>query len=164
VLEQRKPCAAVGSRLRIAVPKLKGDDWLLIAQATFDLAEVVDTGATQDAESRAWLTDYFAAKTVATIDDRDREAFAEVLADDLRVEAIRGSERLYLNLPSLITWVNVRYRLRLTTAQMSARLVRLGFDKRRETARRVYGSQVRRVLWHSPVGFRLDDAQASDDE
>lgn len=154
VLDARRARTAIFARTGYAVARLKAPEWDQVAEAIARVAETVDTGATQDAETRAWLAAF--ARAVGTrLDEQDREEFATALDDDWASRAIVGSERLYVHLPALIEWTNRQQRLRLTAAQLSARLVRLGFAKRRETVRRADGTQARRQLWHSPLGFDL---------
>lgn len=154
VLDARRARAAIFARTGYAVARLKAAEWDQVAEAIADLAETVDTGATQDAETRAWLAAF--ARAVGTrLDEQDREQFAAALDDDWASRAIVGAERIYVHLPALIEWTNRQQRLRLTAAQLSARLVRLGFAKRRETVRRGDGTQARRQLWSSPLGFTL---------
>lgn len=154
VLDARRARTAIFARTGHAIARLKAAEWDQVAEAIADVAETVDTGATQDAETRAWLAAF--ARAVGTrLDEQDREQFAAALDDEWASRAIIGTERTYVHLPALIEWTNRQQRLRLTAAQLSARLVRLGFAKRRETVRRGDGTQARRQLWSSPLGFTI---------
>lgn len=162
VLDARRARTAIFARTGRAVARLKAPEWDQVAEAIAQVAETVDTGATQDTETRAWLAAF--TRAIGTrIDEQDREQLAATLDDEYSSRAILGTDRIYLHLPALAEWINRMQRLRLTPAQLSARLVRLGFAKRRETARRADGTQARRQLWHSPLGFDLADGGDDDD-
>lgn len=138
------------------IPRIKVAEWDDVVIAITDLVEVVDTGTSEDVETRAWLAEFY--RGLATpVDEDDRDKWADTLDDANLCRAIIGKERIYLLLPALAQRINTTHRLRLTTAQLAARLARLGFVKRRETARRADGTQSRRMLWHSPAGYTLDD-------
>jgi hypothetical protein len=94
---------------------------------------------------------------------QDRDELADMLRYDHLSRGFHGDDgRLYLHLPTLVQFIGVRYRQRLSTAQITARLSRLGFEKPRETAVRANGKQERRVPWHSPPDFDLDYDESTD--
>ena len=160
VLDQARARAAIFAHNGHVVDRVKAPEWDQVAAAIGELAEVIDTGATQDAETRAWLR-YFFNAAATRVDDDDRDEWHAALSDEQRCRAVMRGGRAYVHLDAFVLATNTHYRLRVTAQQMSARLARLGFTKRRETASPPGKAQARRVLWHGPDGFSFDEDDAT---